>query len=176
MKTTIMTKMNDTRGDTQSRDDVLTIKEDCHRREIGMSRTKRILMGLFLGVSVMFLHHEASAGPRMLNVIFRLDMVNSGVDQDASGAFSGMLMRNGITSNQQLKLSVAHLDASTDYQLFAFIGDDANPRIVAVFTTDANGAFAVTYVQRCPGNSSRGGQPLPNVLDPISYIHQLDIV
>jgi ice-binding like protein/Big-like domain-containing protein len=47
---------------------------------------------------------------------------------------------------------------------------------VAVFTTDANGAFAVTYVQNCPGNFSQGGEPLPNAVDPISHIHQLDIV
>src|SRR5437016_3487365 len=72
------------------------------------SGAKRLLMGLVMAVAMMFLHHDASAGGRTLNVIFRLDMVNSGVDENASGKISGM--------------------------------------------------------------------PLPNVLDPISHIHQLDVV
>jgi hypothetical protein len=93
------------------------------------------------------------AGPRILNVLFWTDMVNTGVDQNASGKISGTLLRNGYASNQQLKFSLANLDPNTAYQLIAFIGDETNPRSVAVFTTDSNGAFVVTYVQRCPGNS-----------------------
>ena len=142
----------------------------------GLNGMKRVLMGLALAVAVMFLHYDASGGTPILNVMFKLDMVNTGVDINASGKISGTLLRNGHISNQRLKLSLAHLETNTVYQLIAFIGDESNPRSVAEFTTDASGAFAVTYVQKCPGNSSPGGEPLPNAVDPISRIHQLDIV
>jgi len=142
----------------------------------GSNGMKRILMGLGFAVAVMFLHHDASGGTRMLNVVFRLDMVSTGVDTNASGTFSGTLTRSGHASNQQLRLSVAHLETNTVYQLIGFIGDETNPTSVAEFTTDSKGAFAVTYVQRCPANSNRGGVPLPHAVDPISHIHQLDIV
>jgi len=125
---------------------------------------------------VMLLHQDASGATRTLSVVYRVDMVKTGVDTNASGTISGTLIRNGNASNQQLRLSLAHLDPSTTYLLIAFVGDDANPRSVAEITTDSHGAVTVTYLQRCPGNSSRGGQPLPNSVDPISHIHQLDIV
>jgi len=137
---------------------------------------RKILMGFALALAAMFLHHDASAATRTLNVLFRMDMVNTGTDANASGKISGNLIRNAAGSNQQLKLTLANLDPGTQYQLSAFIGDDPNRRVVADFTTDSTGAFVATYVQKCPGNTSRGGQPLPIVLDPISHIHQLDIV
>jgi hypothetical protein len=108
--------------------------------------------------------------------MFKADMVNTGVDPNASGNYSAKLLRNAKNSNQQLKLTLANLEPNATYQLLAFIGDEPNARSVAEFTTDANGAYAVTYVQKCPGNSSRGGVPLPIAVDPISRIHQLDVM
>jgi len=168
-KNIVMTKLNENASKTQS-------GEDSHRRKLWMSGMKRILIGFFLAVGVMFLRHDASAGTRILNVVFRLDMVNSGVDTNASGKISGNLIRNASGSNQQLKLTLAKLDPNTAYHLSAFIGDGADLIHVADFMTDAKGAATVNYVQKCPGNSNRGGQPLPTALDPISHIHQLDIV
>ena len=162
--TTIMTQLKKDPIERPSKDNVATFR--------GM---KRFLAGFSLALSVLLLHHDASAATRILNVVFRTDMVNTGVDQNASGAISGNLIRNASGSQQQLKVWVAHLDPNTAYQLTAFIGDETNPRSIVDFTTDARGAFVVTYVQRCPGNSNRGGQLLPNSLDPITRIHQLDI-
>ncbi len=170
--TRVMTELKKDPIKTQSEDGAATLIEGRH----GMHGMKRVLMGLVLAVAVMFLHHDASGGTGILNVLFRTDMVNTGVAPNASGKISGTLIRNGSGSNQQLKLSLAHLDPNTAYQLIAFIGDETNPRSVAEFTTDPNGGVVVTYVQKCPGNSSRGGQPLPKAVDPISHIHQLDIV
>src|SRR4026207_1573309 len=146
------------------------------QKNIAVNGMKQVLMGLVLAAAVTFPPHEASGATRILNVLLRTDMVNTVVDDDASGRISGTLIRNGQTSNQRLKLSFANLDPDTAYQLVAFIGDETNPRSVAEFTTDSSGAFGVTYVQKCPGNSSRGGEPLPHAMDPISHIHQLDIV
>ncbi len=141
----------------------------------GLNGMKRILMGLGFAIAVMFLHQEAT-GANQLSVVFRTDMVRTSVDEDASGKIAGILIRNGLISSQQLRLTLAKLDPNTAYQLIAFMGDEPNPRSVAEFTTDAKGAFAVTYLQRCPGNSTKGGQPLPNSLDPISHLHQLAVV
>jgi len=146
------------------------------QKNISLNGMKQVLMGLVLAVAVMFPRDDASGATRILNVLFRTDMVNTGVDDDASGKISGTLLRTGNASNQRLKLSLANLDPNTAYQLIAFMGDETNPRSVAEFTTDSNGTFTVTYVQKCPGNSSRGGEPLPHAMDPISHIHQLDIV
>jgi hypothetical protein len=144
--------------------------------EVTPNATKRILTGLIVAIAMMVLHQDVWGGTPILNLMFRGNMVRSDADPDASGNFSGTLIRNGHTSNQRLKLSFANLDPDTAYQLTAFMGDETNPRIVAEFTTDANGAFAVTYVQQCPGNSSRGGEPLPHAVDPISRINQMDVV
>jgi Ice-binding-like/Bacterial Ig-like domain len=167
-----MTELKQDPIKTQFKDAVAALIGGRH----GMNGMKRVLMGLVLAVAVLFLHHDASAATRMLNVIFKMDMVNTGVDTNASGKISGTLLRSGIASSQKLSVSLANLDANTAYQLMAFMGDETNPRSVAPFTTDPNGKFAVTYVQKCPGNSSQGGVPLPNAVDPISRIHQLDIV
>ncbi|HXI52913.1 MAG TPA: Ig-like domain-containing protein, partial [Candidatus Saccharimonadales bacterium] len=133
------------------------------------------MLGLMLALGMAFLHPGASGANTHLNVGFKTDLVNTGVDPNASGKVAGVLIRNGYASNQQLKLSLANLDPNTAYQLVAFIGDETTPRSVATFTSDPNGAFAVTYVQKCPGTALRG-EPLPNAVDPISHIHQLDIV
>jgi len=138
-------------------------------------RTERLLLGLMLALGVALLQPGASGANTRLNVGFKMDMVNTGVDPNASGKVAGVLIHNGYASNQQLKLLLANLDPNTAYQLVAFIGDETTPRSVATFTSDPNGAFAVTYVQKCPGTALRG-EPLPNAVDPISHIHQLDIV
>jgi len=156
----------------QSKDAIATLIQA--RR--GISGMKRFLLGLVFAAAVMVLLPDASGGTSILNVSFRTDMASTSVDLDASGRFSGTLIRNGHNSNQRLNLSLSNLDPNTAYQLIAFIGDETNPRIVAEFTTDPTGAFAVTYVQKCPGNTSRGGLPLPNAVDPISRIHQLDVL
>lgn len=65
---------------------------------------------------------------------------------------------------------------STAYQLTAFINDDVTATNVAHFTTDAKGAFKITYVKKAQGNPSAGGQLLPDVLDPLNHVRELDIV
>ncbi|HXU76956.1 MAG TPA: ice-binding family protein [Methylomirabilota bacterium] len=144
--------------------------------KIGWSGPRRILMGLVLAGSLMLLNQGAAAGTSILHVLFKAAMVNSGVDPNAQGTIDGTLTRQGNANNQRLKITLTNLDPGTEYQMLAFIGDDNNPRSATSFTTDSKGAFTVTYVQKCPGKGNPGGQPLPNALDPISHIHQLDIV
>src|SRR4051794_15674500 len=137
---------------------------------------KRILAGIVVVIAMTLLRFEAAGGTSVLHVLYNSDMANSGVDPNASGKINGMLNRQGNANNQRLRLTLANLDPSATYQLMAYIGDDANPRNVADLTTDSKGGLAISYVQKCPGPSNPGGQPLPAVLDPISRIHQLDVV
>jgi hypothetical protein len=170
--THVMTELKKDPINTQSKVGVATLIGGPQ----GINGMKRILMGAVLAVALMFLHRDASAGTPILNIMFKADMVNTGVDPNASGNYSAKLLRNARNSNQQLKLALANLEPNASYQLIAFIGDEPTPRSVAEFTTDPNGAYAVTYVQKCPGNSSLGGVPLPIAVDPISRIHQLDVM
>ena len=146
------------------------------RNEKKMSGPKRILTGIILALAVTFIRQQASGAASVLHVLYKSVMVNTGADSNAKGQIDGTLNRQGNANNQRLKISVSNLDPSTEYQLSAFIGDDSNRKVIAGFTTDSKGAFTVTYVQKCPGRGNAGGQPLPNTLDPISHIHQLDIV
>ena len=147
-----MTELKTDPNKAQSKDGVATLIGGRH----GMTAMKRALLGLVLAGAVMLPHHGAASGAgggaASLNVQFYTDMVNTGVDPDASGRILGTLVRSGRSSNQQLKLSLAHLDPNTAYQLIAFIGDETTPRPVTDFTTDQNGAFAITYVAKLPEN------------------------
>jgi len=67
----------------------------------GMNGTKRVLMGLVLALAVVFLHHDASGEARVLSVIFKIDMVNGGVDPDAGGKISGTLNDRSMTHSRK---------------------------------------------------------------------------
>ncbi|HXI84535.1 MAG TPA: ice-binding family protein [Verrucomicrobiae bacterium] len=143
------------------------------------NRTKRILTGLALAGAVMFPRADAIAkqgGTSILHFNFTSVMTNSGVEPDASGNVTGKLSQQGNANNQQLKISLANLSPSTTYQLDAFIGDDTNSTSVAEFTTDSKGAFKVTYVKKATGNPSPSQHPLPDALNPLRNVRELDIV
>ncbi|HXI84527.1 MAG TPA: ice-binding family protein [Verrucomicrobiae bacterium] len=144
-----------------------------------VSGTKQIIMGLALAAAVMFPRTDALAkqsGTSILHFNFSSAMTNTGVDPDASGNVTGKLTRQGNASNQQLKISLANLDPSTTYELAAFLGDDTNSTSVAEFTTDSKGAFKITYVKKATGNPSANQHPLPDALNPLRNIRELDIV
>jgi hypothetical protein len=178
MKTThqrkiqIMTNLIKDPAKTQSKNAITTLIGGRH----GVNGMGKVLMGLVLAVGVMFLNHAALGGTNILQVLFSKTMVNSGVDTNALGQLDGMLTRVGNASSQRLKISLAKLDPNTTYQLMAFVGDESNPRSITNFTTGPKGGFNIIYVQKCPDRTSVGGQPLPNALDPISHIHQMDVV
>jgi hypothetical protein len=150
-----------------------------HTARIGVNGTKRKLMGLILAAALMFLHHNAVAKPggtSILHFNFVTAMANTGVDANAGGSVNGKLNRQGNANNQRLQMSLVNLDPNTTYQLAAFIGDDTNSTSVTEFTTDSNGAFTVTYVKKAQGKASAGGQPLPEALNPLENVRELDIL
>ena len=139
--------------------------------------TKRILTGLVVAGAVMFLPHEALAkqgGTSILHFNFMSAMTNTGVD--ASGTVNGKQNSQGNASSQQLKISLANLDPNTAYQLVAYIGNDTNSTSVTNITMDLKGAFKVTYLKKGQGNTSAGKQSLPDALNPLRNVRELDIV
>jgi hypothetical protein len=71
-----------------------------------------------------------------------------------------------------LDLTVKGLAPQTSYQLWAGLGGDSNLTAVTLFTTDTNGGVALKY--RSPSHG-RGNPPLPDVLDPVSNVSELDV-
>jgi hypothetical protein len=132
-----------------------------------------------LVVAVMFSPHSAVAAPRetsILQFISETDMTNTGVDPDARGKINVTMTREGNANNQQLDISLTKLNPSTVYLLSAFIGDDTNATSIAEFTTDGKGAFKVSYVKKSQGKPSPRVELLPNALDPMCIVRELDIV
>jgi hypothetical protein len=138
---------------------------------------KQILTGLALAMAVILPNHNALAA-KTVNVqhfTFKTAMVNTGVDANASGNVSGAITRQGNAYNQSLKISVAHLDPHTAYQLTAVLGDDTNEVSVGSFTTDSKGASAVSFVKTSQGKGKKG-TPLPDVLNPLCAVRELHIL
>lgn len=148
---------------------------------------------LGLAAAVMLSPHNAVAtGNNLMQFSSKTSMINTGVDPNASGKVNVTLSRQGNANHQQLDISLANLDANTAYQLVAFLGDDTNTSFMVGFTTDTKGGFLVSYVKRNEGNSNPRGElfrdtldplsifhkakPLPNALDPLCDVRELDIV
>jgi len=73
-------------------------------------------------------------------------------------------------ANQRLTVTVSRLDTNTTYHLVAFLGDSLTATAVADLTTGRRGGKFILYVK------NSGAHPLPDVLDPISNIRELDVV
>jgi hypothetical protein len=132
-----------------------------------------------LVVAVMFSPHGAVAAPggtSILQFVSETDMTNPGVNPDARGKINVTMTRQGNANNQQLDISLAKLNPSTVYLLSAFIGDDTNATSIAEFTTDRKGAFKVSYVKKSQGKPSPRVELLPDALDPMCIVRELNIV
>lgn len=137
----------------------------------------KLTMGL--AVAVIFSPLAAVANPDgsgALQFISETVMTNTGVDPDASGKIDERITSQGNANDQQLKISAANLGPNTAYLVVAFIGDDTNALGVAEFTTDNQGNFSGSYIKKGQGNLGQYVEMLPNVLDPLCNVFELDIV
>ncbi len=138
---------------------------------------KLILAGFAVAFITLFLNHDADAAAQSKShYLFRTAMTNTGVDLDATGSIYYNLNRQGNRTFQRLSMSVTKLDPLTTYRLIAFTGDSSNSVNVADFTTDRRGFAALTYFKVPNGNKAGRGFPLPNALDPLCNVRELDIV
>jgi metallophosphoesterase (TIGR03768 family) len=144
----------------------------------GVSGTKRIILGLAMASTMIFLRTDAFAAPvgtSTLQFNFVSAMTNPGVEPGAGGAVNGKLDRQGNANSLRLKISLARLNPNAAYQLIAYLNDDTYPTPVTGFTTSSKGAFAVTYVQ-AKANAKSTGNLLPNALNPICGVRELAVL
>ena len=137
--------------------------------------TNRLVSGVLLAGALLLPAHALVAAPLISSFVygFNTALTNNGsVDSDARGTVRGNLNRRGVTDSQRLSIAVSKLDASTAYHLVAFLGNDASSTAVADFTTDAHGSASVAYVK----SATPGAHPLPDAVDPISNVRELDVV
>jgi hypothetical protein len=113
-----------------------------------------------------------SHGTDILHYAVRKAMVIVGAESNAVGSVQAHQNAQGNANNQQLDLTVKRLAPLTNYQLWAGLGGDSNLTAVTLFTTDTNGSAALKY--RSQGNG-HGKTPLPDALDPISNVSELDV-
>jgi hypothetical protein len=127
-----------------------------------------------LAAALLVPAHAALAAPiSSFSYSFRTALTNSGaVDADAKGTVRGSLARRGLADNQHLTITVSKLDVSTLYHVVAFMDDNSGPTAVADFTTDKHGSATLAYVK----SAHPGKHPLPDAVDPVSNVRELDIV
>jgi len=119
--------------------------------------------------------HGGKGGTGIFHFMVRSTMTSSGFDADAAGAVQAKRNQQGNADNQRLQLQALNLDANATYKLLAQVGTDTNLVEVADLTTDENGVLDLKYVKKNNGNASPGGDPLPDVLNPISNIRALEV-
>jgi hypothetical protein len=137
-----------------------------------IKRTKNLVKGLVFGGIALLLAHAAPASGVINSITysFRTALTNTGVDSDARGTVSGSLNRRGATDNQRLTVNVSKLDADTTYHLVVFLDDSGTSTNVIDFITNHRGGSTVSYVKR------NHLHPLPDAVDPITNIREVDIV
>jgi hypothetical protein len=115
-------------------------------------------------------------GTDILHFSIREDFQNQGVETNASGKVQASQNQQGNANNQTLDITAKGLMAGTNYGLFALLGSDTTLTSITNFTTDANGNVTIHY--RSVGHGHGGGKnkiPLPDALNPVSNIRELDI-
>jgi hypothetical protein len=131
----------------------------------------RLAFGLTL-VTMLSPHAlvAASGGTRVVDFTSETAMINTNVDifgiPYASGKINVTIDTRGDASDQKLMISVADLNPNTAYGLIAFLGDDTNATSITNFTTNDKGTFKVSYASKS----------LPDALDPLCNVSELDIV
>lgn len=146
-----------------------------------MSKMKRMFIGLALATAVMLTNFQAAAAPKVtiLHFNFKTTMTSVGGsfgDTDPTGKIDATLTRRGDVSNQRLMITLANLEPNTTYEMVAFLGEDTNSTSVAEFTTDKKGKSKVLYVKNGQRATPRGRQPLPNALDPLCNIREINVL
>ena len=135
----------------------------------------RLTFGLALA-AMLSSHNAVAGGTDITHFISKTEMTNTGVDPNASGKMDVTLTSQGKANIQKLNISLAKLFSGTAYQLFAFIGDDTNATSITNFTTSQKGAFTISYMKKSQGNPSSQKELLPDALDPLCSVRELDIV
>jgi hypothetical protein len=132
--------------------------------------------GLAVFVATPVLAAPHGHGTDILHFSIREDFQNQGVEPNASGHVQASQNQQGHANNQTLDITAKGLMSGTNYALFALLGSDTSLTSITNFITDANGNVTIHY--RSVGHGHGGGKdkiPLPDALNPVSNIRELDI-
>ena len=142
----------------------------------------KLAFGLALA-AVLPPHDLVAAGTIIVNFTSQTAMMNTGVEPgegfgiaDASGQVKVKLISQGNANTEMLEISLANLSHSTTYQLSAYLGDDTNAMSITNFTTNLKGSFKISYVKKSQGNQNPSVNLLPDALDPLCNVRELDVV
>ena len=133
-----------------------------------------VVRTLVCGTVLLFLAQASNASPfiNSFNYRFKTAVTNSGVEPSARGTVSGTLAQRGAADTQKLTVTVSKLQANTTYHIVAFLADSVDPTAVADFTTDKKGGANVAFLK----SARTVPHPLPDAINPISNIRELDVV
>ncbi|HSY17836.1 MAG TPA: ice-binding family protein [Candidatus Acidoferrales bacterium] len=95
---------------------------------------------------------------------------------DPKGQVNVRLISQGNASSETLNISLANLNHNTAYQLIAYLGADTNAMSITNFTTDLKGSFKISYMKASQGKINPPAKLLPDALDPLCNVRELDIV
>ena len=132
-------------------------------------------------VSTLVARQPAKPGKRGTDILHwavRKAMTNEDTNSSATASVDLKQNTQGKANNHRIDLRIRDLASSTNYQLWALIGDDTNYAHAADFTTDAKGNAKLKYmfVGSSQGKSQgKGKKELPGDLNPISQIRSLAI-
>jgi hypothetical protein len=137
---------------------------------------KKSIVVLLSAASCITALAAASHGTDILHFFVRKDMLNTGVETNASGIVRARQNEQGHADNQTLEVLAKGLDTNTSYQLMALVGDETNLTLVTNFNTDTRGRLSVEYRDLGNGHGiGRGRLPLASLLDPVSQVRELSL-
>jgi hypothetical protein len=117
-------------------------------------------------------------GTDILHLYSTTIMTNEGVVTNACGQVMVAQNEQGKANNQRMDISLRGLETNTTYQLLAVVGSDTNFITVTNLDTDSRGRASLSYVSHANGHGNglgHGRNPLPDVLNPVSEIHEAGI-
>lgn len=116
------------------------------------------------------------ANNNVMRLITETDLTPTGVDSNARGKINVTLNQQGVVRNELVQIHLVNLLPNTPYGLVACIGDATVVTDIADLITDKKGAINVAYEQKSRGKPSRNTLPLPEVLDPMCDIRELNLI
>jgi hypothetical protein len=137
---------------------------------------KIIKIVLFLGTTVCSVSLFAN-GTDILHYDVTKTLTNDGVETNAVGTVKAHQNKQGGADNQQLNVFVSGLATNGTYALLA--NGDTNLSNGVSFTTDADGNAKLQYRSQGNGHGQglgKGKSALPDELNPVGNITQLDVV
>ncbi len=126
---------------------------------------------LAVGIAALTATSSLAKNSDSLSISIKESFVNNGVETGGSGKVTASVSQQGSSSKSKLDITLAGLNADTDYSLVATINGDGTVDLLD-FTTDSKGKASLHF-----SGSSQGkhNTPLPDGFD-LSQVVGLDVI